>query len=69
MTSVASLYRRVTRLENELTFKPEDKVFLHIWLPENDPRHNMTKTEIIEIAAKNGNRVIMLPLCEEDLTT
>ena len=34
MTSVAALYRKVTRLEYQLTPQPEDNVFITCWCPD-----------------------------------
>jgi len=66
MTSLMSLKRRVTRLENDLTPKPEDVVLFRLWLPSNDPLHKMTDEEIIQKGYQENRKIICLPLRESE---
>jgi len=67
LTSLAALYRRVTRVETQLTPQPEDKVIITCWCPDRgdgksgfarfnmrtpDQKTPLTKAELTELKEK-----------------
>jgi hypothetical protein len=62
MNSVVCIKKEVQMLRQILAPKPEDRIVVRMWLPPDDPRHDMTDAEIEKLNL--GNRIVVKPLNE-----
>ena len=63
MTTQITIKREVEKLKQIVKPKRENRIVIHMWLPDNDSRHGMTDQELENY--QPDNTFIIKPLIEE----
>lgn len=63
MNSLMSIKKEVQMLKQILIPKPEDKVVVRMWMPDSDPRQDLTDSELERL--NFTNKIVVKPLTHE----